>query len=486
MSILTSGQFSIFSWVFVVAFIALFVVYWLAPRKLRHPLLLLGSLAFYGAWDLRLLGLMVAAALANHFFLTRVAPGPGAQDEVRRRVRKNWLRLGLTLQVGLLFVFKYFGFFMENLAAVIPGDPEGNMVHGWQLLAPLGLSYFCLKAISILVDGYRGQLGRLPSAGRHLTYLLFFASITAGPIDRAKNFLGQLDHLGQKPFLPTVGHGLDLLVVGCLKKLVIANNLAPAVERAFASDFPDLPSAMLAATTYAFYLYADFSGYSDLARGLAACLGIDLMVNFRSPYWARSTSEFWQRWHISLSTWLRDYLFLPLGGAFRSRERAYANLLITMFIAGLWHGASWLFVLWGVYIGVLLVLHRMLQRNLKKLRRKIRLRYLTRRVVERVLTFTLVSYGWLFFNGKSLSQALSGFTGRSDAAGMEWRPILEVMIPLGLLCLVLDRFADEKGEPVFLGQPRLPWWGKTILATGAVYAIFFLGAEMRSFVYAQF
>ncbi len=317
-----------------------------------------------------------------------------------------------------------------------------------EIVVPLGLSYYSLKAIALLVDTYRGHVRPDPSLAEHALYLLFFPSLTAGPIDRPQPFLAQLPPAARPTWRDALPRGADLLFAGLLKKVVIANGLAPAVERAFAGDFATTGAAALAALTYAFYIYADFSGYTDIARGVAACLGFDLALNFRRPYAARSTSEFWQRWHISLSTWLRDYVFLPLGGAFRSRGRAYANLLLTMLVAGLWHGASWMFVLWGLYIGVLLVGHRALQPTLKRLRRRLHLRGRLRHVVETGLTFTLISAGWILFRGTSLGQVASALRG-GPASAEAWRGFFVGVAPFGVAVLSLDLLAGV-GEPVLL------------------------------------
>ena len=457
--------------------------YWTSPAKARALVLLAASLVFYAFWDIRLLALLVAAALVNHVVVLELTRTAGTQKVSRRRAI---LQTGIILQCVLLFAFKYFAFFVGSINALLEtaGLPTTPFV--LEILVPLGLSYFCLKAIAIQAEAYLGRLPVPPTAVHHVIYLMFFPSLTAGPIDRPQPFLAQLDPAVRPPLRDSLRRGGDLLFVGAVKKLVIANHLAPAVDRAFAGDFAGAGSAALAAATYAFYIYADFSGYTDLARGFAACLGFDLAVNFRTPYGAHSPSEFWQRWHISLSSWLRDYVFLPLGGAFRSRGRAYLNLVITMLVAGLWHGASWMYVLWGLYFGLLMVGHRALQPTLKRLRRRMRLRGRAKQAVEVALTFSLVGFGWLIFNADGPRQLVSAFTGGlSVGEGDGWN-FLTAVIPPALLMLLIDALCGRDAEPVLLRGRRLPWWSKPVIVALAAYVVFIHGVQTQSFVYAQF
>ncbi len=457
--------------------------YWASPARFRTHVLLVASLAFYAFWDARLLALLVASALANHAVVRELARPAGVLTASRRRAI---LRLGIGLQCALLFAFKYFAFFAGSARSLLEAAGLPATPLALDIAVPLGLSYFCLKAIAIQAETYLGRLPAAPTAIHHVVYLLFFPSLTAGPIDRPQSFLAQLDPAVRPSLRASLRRGGDLLFVGAVKKLVIANHLAPAVDRAFAGDFAGAGSAALAAATYAFYIYADFSGYTDLARGCAACLGFDLAVNFRTPYGAHSPSEFWQRWHMSLSSWLRDYVFLPLGGAFRSRGRAYLNLVLTMLVAGLWHGASWMYVLWGLYFGLLMVGHRALQPSLKRLRRRLRLRGRIRQTVEVALSFSLVGFGWLIFRGDGPRQLVSAFANGPSVGAGDWRPFLTTVVPLALLMVLTDALGGRDAEPALLRSRRIPWWGKPVLVALAAYAVFILGVQTQSFVYAQF
>lgn len=475
MNLLSSG--------FIPFMAAACAAYWTSPPRLRAYVLLVASLAFYAIWDLRLLALLVASALANHVIVRELARTAGGAAASRRRAT---LQAGIILQCVLLFAFKYFAFFAGSAIALLEaaGIPTTPLVPN--LVVPLGLSYFCLKAIAIQAEAYQGRLATLPTAVHHIVYLMFFPSLTAGPIDRPQPFLAQLGPDVRPRLRGSLQRGGDLLFVGVLKKFVVANHLAPAVERTFAGEFAGAGAAALAAATYAFYIYADFSGYTDLARGCAACLGFDLAVNFRTPYGAHSPSEFWQRWHMSLSSWLRDYVFLPLGGAFRSRGRAYLNLVITMLVAGLWHGASWMYVLWGLYFGLLLASHRALQPSLKRLRRRLRLRGRARRAAEVALSFWLVGLGWLIFRADGPRQLVSAFKGGLSVGAGDWQHFLTAVVPPALLMLLIDALGGRDAEPHLLRNPRLPWWSKPVIVALAAYAVFILGVQTQSFVYAQF
>lgn len=486
MSHLPVEPMELFTASFTVFFLIIGLSYWLVAPRLRQPILVIGCIVFYMTWDPRLLALLLIATAINHLIVLRLLPDPPSATPNRLKNRKLLLRAGIVVQCGLLFSFKYFGFFLDNLRALAGlwgTDIAPLTLH---IAVPLGLSYFCLKAIAILADTYQNRLLTPPSLSEHIIYLLFFPSITAGPIDRPRPFIAQLAPETRPNVRESLRRGGDLIFIGCLKKFIIANHLAGITDQAFSGLFSNSGTAVLAAVTYAFYLYADFSGYTDIARGIAACLGIKLMENFRRPYGARSPSEFWQRWHISLSSWLRDYVFLPLGGAFRSRARAYANLLVTMAVAGIWHGASWMFVLWGLYIGSLLVMHRVLQPYLKRLKKVVRLRGHARRIVETGLTFFLISAGWLLFRGASVEQVASAFTAGAGDLAITWRPFLFPAAPLIALCVLIDMVTGQGDEPSLLTNGSIPWWIKPVVFSIGVYGIFILGTRMTSFVYAQF
>ena len=352
---------------FVVFFVAVYALYVLLRRRLRwqNLLLLAASLLFYGWWDWRFLALLLGSITFDWLLGLRLA-GPADTRAQRRR----WLAASLIGNLGLLGFFKYFNFFADSFAALARGlgwDPGPVTLH---IILPMGISFYVFQSMSYTIDVWRGEIGPCRSWSDYALYVTFFPQLVAGPIERARTLLPQV----QAPRAITVA-GLQaavwLLAWGFFKKMVVADNLAPVADAAFARD-PALvagpgPAMWLGAVAFMVQIYADFSGYSDIARGLSKMMGFDLMLNFRCPLLAENPSDFWRRWHISLSTWLRDYLYIPLGGNRAGPLRTHLNLLATMTLGGLWHGARWNFVLWGLYHGLLLILHRVLSERAGRL-----------------------------------------------------------------------------------------------------------------------
>jgi alginate O-acetyltransferase complex protein AlgI len=328
----------------------------LAPRyRLRAKLdvLLFASCLFYAAWDWRYLGLLLFVSAANYLCGKRIAESkePGA--------RKAWLAASVAVSLGTLGYFKYTGFFLENLNALL--TTLGMSVPVFSVLLPAGVSFYTFKTMSYTIDVYRGELAPSRSLMHYSTFVTFFPELIAGPIVRASIFLPQMDReIG--PTRDRLRVGASIFLLGLTKKLGIADRMATVADPIFAA--PDLysPATLwMGALAYTIQIYCDFSGYSDMAVGVSKMIGYDLPRNFRMPYLAANVAEFWRRWHITLSTWLRDYLYIPLGGNRHGRARTYVNLMLTMLLGGLWHGASWNFVLWGGLHGVALALHRALK-----------------------------------------------------------------------------------------------------------------------------
>jgi alginate O-acetyltransferase complex protein AlgI len=325
----------------------------LAPRlRLRWKLdiLLVASCVFYAAWDWRYLGLLLGVSAVNHLCGVRIH---AASDP---RVRRGWLAASVVASLGTLAYFKYTGFLLANVAALL--EPFGVAVPVVSVLLPAGVSFYTFKTMSYTIDIYRRELEPSRTLRHYSTYVTFFPELIAGPIVRASVFLPQMDReIG--PTADRLRVGASLFLLGLTKKLLIADRMATVADPIFRD--PDLyatGSVWLGVLAYTIQIYCDFSGYSDMAVGTAKMIGYDLPRNFRMPYLAENVAEFWRRWHITLSTWLRDYLYIPLGGNRKGRARTYVNLSLTMLLGGLWHGASWNFVLWGGLHGAALALHR--------------------------------------------------------------------------------------------------------------------------------
>lgn len=361
------------SYEFCIFFTAVFCLYWAFPLSWKAPFLLGVSYFFYGLWDphfLLLIGLVtgvdysLGCALGGH---TADTSKPTQLNTVKiqshpiplpRTLRKRLLLLSIITNLSILGCFKYFNFFVDSVARLFA-------ILGWQvdlvtlqLLLPIGISFYSFKSLGYVIDVYRDTQAPERNWVHYALFIAFFPTLLAGPIDRAKSFLPQIKQLNQLT-LQRIGSGLTLILMGVVKKVAIADGIAHSVNIIYQGNgSPSWLDIVTATVLYAVQIYGDFSGYTDMARGVAKLLGFDLVINFNLPYFSQNPSEFWRRWHISLSTWLRDYLYISLGGNRRSNLRTYINLMATMMLGGLWHGATWNFVLWGTYQGGILGIHR--------------------------------------------------------------------------------------------------------------------------------
>ncbi len=339
---------------FALFFAVVYGVYRASGHRAQNWLLLAASYAFYAAWDWRFTGLLAASTLVAYVAALRMHH----EAEPRRR---RWLWLGVGFHLLALGFFKYYGFFAENLGALLAASGMRVPMPLLTLVLPLGISFYTFMAIAYLVDVYRGDIAPTGSLADFALFISYFPHLIAGPILRAPALIPQIAQprvIGRRE----VSEGLWLTALGLFKKMFVADNLAPIVDAVFAPGHAASGlEVLLGVYAFALQIYGDFSGYSDMARGLSQLMGIELNVNFRFPYFVRTPREFWRHWHISLSTWLRDYLFIPLGGSRGTRAATNRNLVVTMVLGGLWHGAAWTFVAWGAYQGFLLIVHRELE-----------------------------------------------------------------------------------------------------------------------------
>ncbi|MPZ74599.1 MAG: MBOAT family protein [Nitriliruptorales bacterium] len=403
---------------FAVFFLLVLIASWLLmPTPLRwKPFMLAASYVFYAAWDWRFVGLLLAVTIATQTGAALIGRLPG--DRQRRRV----LTVTLVFDLGLLAWFKYYGFFATSLANLFDTVGLGAPLPLLQVILPVGISFFTFQAISYLVDVYRGRLAPARPIDIAL-YLAFFPQLVAGPIVRATEFLPQLRG-PRNPRRVDGARGFTLIAGGLFKKVVVANLLATTlVDPVFSS--PSSHSALeiiVAVYGYAVQIYADFSGYTDIAIGCALLLGFRFPDNFDRPYTAVSLQDFWRRWHMTLSRWLRDYLYIPLGGNAGGPRATERNLLITMVLGGLWHGAAWTFVVWGAIHGVGLALERRRFGEGSV--------WSTRPAVARLITFHIVCFGWVFFRADTFGTAAT-MLGRMITA---WGPA-PLVTPLVVLVI---------------------------------------------------
>jgi len=339
---------------FVVFFIVVYGLYLVLSHRAQNVLILLASYLFYGWWDWRFLSLIWLSTTVDYL------AGLGMENAPTQKRRKLWLLLSLAFNLGLLGTFKYMGFFARSFSDAFAGLGIAVDVRFTDLVLPVGISFYTFQSLTYTVDVYRRELKATRNLLDFGLCVAFFPQLMAGPIERVKHILPQMQAPRVINF-DLVAQGAWLILIGFFKKVVLADNMAPFTNRMFAdpSSVHGL-EVLIGIYAFAFQIYGDFSGYSDIARGTAKCLGIDLMYNFKMPYFALNPSDFWRRWHISLSTWLRDYLYINLGGNRGSTARTYRNLMLTMVLGGLWHGAAYNFVAWGVFHGAILCIHRWL------------------------------------------------------------------------------------------------------------------------------
>ena len=396
------------SYIFLLAFLPLAVTGWYAIRSLRWRLFFLtaASYVFYGWWDYRFAFLMLASTLLDYVCGARIH---ASRDPV---VRRRWLIASIAGNLGSLGFFKYYGFFAESaqtLLAALDWHVSPPMLH---IVLPLGISFYTFQSMSYTIDIYRNRCAPTRDLLHFMTYVSMFPQLVAGPIVRYSEIEEQLrsidhDRIRTGP----ICDGVWLFVIGLVKKVWIADTLAPVAEHAFdISVSPGLFTAWSGALCYTFQLYFDFSAYSDMARGLGLMLGFSFPVNFNSPYKSGNIAEFWNRWHITLSHWLRDYLYIPLGGSRCGTGRTIRNLAVTMLLGGLWHGAAWTFVVWGAFHGVLLSVHAAWKRMTG---------WRLTRAVAVPLTFGCVVVGWVLFRSGSLHRAGQMLAAMVGANGVE-------------------------------------------------------------------
>jgi len=450
-------------WIF---FAAVYAVYLLVKgTRFRLPWLLIASYIFYGWWN-PLYPLLIAYATTVDYLVVLAM--------ARWRRKKLCLFLSIANNLALLGFFKYGAFVTENLNALLSGLGVSYVIPMPDLLLPVGISFFVFQSMSYTIDFYRGNVEKELNFIRYATFVSLFPRLLAGPIERARNLLPQLR---QKPVVTTqdLTDGLSLFVVGMFKKVALADYLATYVDEVYAvPDLYQAPALMLATFAFAWQIYFDFSGYTDMARGIARLMGIRIMLNFNNPYLATGLGDFWNRWHISLSTWFRDYVYIPLGGNRKGEFRTYVNMCLTMVISGLWHGAQWTFVIWGAVHALGRVVTRQLERT----------RFYRDRVprwLKQAFVFIFVSFCWIFFRAETFSDACL-IVKRIFTSGFA-----DPRCPLLMLGLVLSVWVYQ-----FVYESRL----RRVLEFGGVrvalvvcmllYLLLFAGSSSKAFIYFQF
>ncbi len=470
--------------IFIVVFYN-FYLHLQRSRTWQNAWLLAGSYLFYGWWDWRFLSLLWISTAVDYFVGRRMA----ATDD--DGARKRWMLVSVCTNLGILGLFKYFDFFAESFAVA-----AGSL--GWQvdpltlgLVLPVGISFYTFQTLSYTIDIYRRKLEPTTSLLDFAVYVAFFPQLVAGPIERASHFLPQV----ARPRTISAGQieaGLWLIIWGLFKKVVIADNVAGVANTVFNGyeSYQGL-DLVIGALAFTVQIYGDFSGYSDIARGLAKLMGFELMVNFALPYFSRTPSEFWRRWHISLSSWLRDYLYISLGGNRGGRYKTYRNLSLTMLLGGLWHGAAWNFVLWGAFHGLILCVYRPFEIRKRRIAKAERAPAplpvrMGMAFGAWAIFFVLTVIGWILFRAESVPQITHFLThmwsgATSKATGDMATTLMWCALPL-VAAQIWQYLRHDLLAPI-----RGPWiWRAALCAVLIACLPLFAPGESVEFIYFQF
>lgn len=345
------------SFSFALFFLIFIVIYFASPQKIRKPILLGFSVFFYGYWDYRFLSLLLFSVLFDYFI------GIAINDAKDHKQKKKLLVFAITVSLTLLGIFKYFNFFIDNISFIAHSLFDVDFKNTFKIILPIGISFYTFHSISYVVDIYKGKIQASRNLLNYSLFILFFPQLVAGPIARATHLLPQFSRPAETT-KRLIYSGIWLIIWGYFKKIYVADSIAPMADMVFsAQGAMSGLDVYLASIIFAIQIYCDFSGYTDIARGLANIMGYDLTLNFNFPLYSKSPVEYWERWHISLSSFLKDYLYIPLGGNRGGIIKTGRNILITMTLGGLWHGASWTYVLWGLFHALWLLAYRLYQKT---------------------------------------------------------------------------------------------------------------------------
>ena len=469
---------------FLIAFLpAVLLIYFLLPHRGQNVFLILASCVFYASWDWRFLLPLIFTTSLDYWVSRRLErlTNTGANKKAKRK----YLIVSLIANLGLLGFFKYFNFFETSLAQLFQLLGFDVSLPALHIVLPVAISFYTFQAMSYTIDVYRGELHATRSFWDFLLAVLYFPHLVAGPIQRAATLLPQVT----KPRSFDRGRALEgthLILWGYYKKAFIADNLAPIVNHVFAQPSPSGGETAVGVVAFAFQIYCDFSGYTDIARGIAKIMGFEFVLNFNLPYFATNPADFWRRWHISLSSWLRDYLYKPLGGSRHGTLKTYRNIMITMLLGGLWHGAAWNFVLWGFYHGALLVLHRAARPWLEFVGGLLGPVPAVWTAIRVACMLALTCYGWLLFRAVSLHQVLNMTQSLiNPISGLDVVSLRRIVLIVAPLLVV--QFVQWRSGELYFG--RLAWLPAPLKVVGyslMLYSILFLGGTPQSFVYFQF
>lgn len=461
-----------------------FVLYWFLlgkNLKLQNLLILISSYVFYGWWDYRFLSLIFLSTIVDYTIGLQIHKQPSAK-------KQKWLLWGsIVFNLGVLGFFKYYNFFVDSWIDMFASfGYEIKSVWTLNIILPVGISFYTFQTMSYTIDVYKKNLQPTKDFISFASFVAFFPQLVAGPIERASNLLPQM--LKERAFKYEQGvQGLRLILWGMFKKVVIADNLSVNVDAAF-NNYQSLDggSLLLGMIYFSFQIYCDFSGYSDIAIGTSKLFGFELMSNFKYPYFSRNIGEFWRRWHISLSTWFRDYVYIPLGGSKNGKWKSIRNIFIIFLVSGFWHGANWTFIVWGLFHAMLFLPSFVAKNNRKYLNSAIggaRVFPTFRETIQIATTFTLVTIGWVFFRSESINIAINYLYNVVTRIAVPTQFRFNLIYVVIILIFEFS-FKDRERDPL-LYKNRLLRWIMYILITVVTYAWFFK-EQNSNFIYFQF
>lgn len=463
-----------------------FILYWFLTNKnlrAQNFLIVVASYIFYGWWDWRFLSLILFSTVVDYSVALLL------EREKQKVKRKLLLWISIVVNLGLLGFFKYYNFFLDNFVTAFSFFGQKIHATSLEIVLPVGISFYTFQTLSYTIDVYRDQLKPTRNFVAFSAFVSFFPQLVAGPIERATHLLPQF--YTKREFNQTLAiDGLKQMLWGFFKKVVIADNCAQYANMIF-NNSPDYSGStlILGALFFTFQIYGDFSGYSDIAIGSARLFGFDLMRNFAFPYFSRDIAEFWRRWHISLSTWFRDYLYIPLGGSRGSTFMQVRNVFVIFVVSGFWHGANWTFIVWGALNAVYFLPLLLMKRNRNHLEIVAKDSFLPsmREFVSMGMTFGLVVLAWIFFRAEDIQHALSYLSGIFSVSVFslpEIRPAK--VIALILLFVIVEWIGRDRAYAIaFFGErwPRPVSWGAYYLI---IWMILFYGGSQQTFIYFQF
>ena len=482
---------------FLIFFPTITLLYFVLPHKTRWFLLLVGSCIFYMAFIPQYV-LILAFTITIDYFV-----GILLESIKKQQHKKLFLIISIISNIGILFFFKYFNFFNINFQRLAVFLHWNYPIEGLKIILPIGLSFHTFQSLSYIIEVYQGNQKAEKNFGIFALYVMFYPQLVAGPIERPQNLLHQFHEKHYFDFA-RVSDGLKMMLWGMFKKVVIADRLALFVNEVYgkAENYSSI-QLIVATVFFGFQIYCDFSGYSDIAIGAAKVMGFDLMKNFNRPYFSKSISEFWSRWHISLSTWFRDYVYISMGGNRVEKHRWYLNLFVTFLLSGFWHGANWTFIIWGALNGLYLIMSNVTRALREKIVSSIRLNKLKslHTGIQILITFCLTMFAWIFFRAESLGQATKIiFTIiKGSINGFKFNMLIETANKIEgygndglylsiflIIFLIIIEFVQSKIVIREAIDRRLSYFGLLVYLVG-IFSIILLGQFSKTqFIYFQF